>query len=254
MELVPGMSWVYKTQVPGIGIRAAYTNTLNPAPENILAVDSSKGSWLVTPGPVVLDYAQSMIYTPVGRFRVQLIAIGPLTQGGTISFPSPTAQMKYGNLVTNRVSFSSSNVQLNIKTCSVSKNLIEVDLPTLPVTSLPAVGSIAGTQKFTLDLRCDQDVKVAYQIDGAAVQGTNAAAGILATQQGTDQAAGVGIQLQQGTTTTPVPLGQVVDSGLKSTSNFEPVNVPLTASYYRTGTSLTGGAVKATATFTMSYQ
>jgi len=158
----------------------------------------------------------------------------------------------YQGLVTNQVSFAGGGIQFTVRTCAVKDNLITVELPRLPIKSLPNVGSTAGATGFNLSVTCDSGVTVGYQIDGTTAPGTVASNGVLAIAEGAGQATGVGIQIQNSAM-APVSLGRLVNSQLTATFDGQLIQVPLTAYYYRTGTPVTAGAVKATATFTMSY-
>jgi len=254
LNAVAGKPNVYETGVPGIGIKAAWSNTANTAyhPTDIDAVGNS-GAWLVASPPkqlVQTGTGTNQTFTPAGIFRIQLLVTGPLGQSGT--FSTPTVETAYHGLITNRAAFAGGGIQFTFGTCVVKDSAIAVDLPTLSITSLPNAGATAGATGFNLSVICESGVTVGYQIDGTTAPGTAASNGVLAIAGGAGQAAGVGIQIQDSAK-APVPLGSLVNSQLTSTFDGQLIQVPLTAYYYRTGTPVTAGAVKATATFTMSY-
>ncbi|MBB3013283.1 fimbrial protein [Cupriavidus alkaliphilus] len=251
---VPGMPHVYETGVRGVGIKAAYSNTITASyhPADIDAVDNYAAWLLDSPPRQLTTTPTAATYTPAGVFRVQYIITGPLASG-TMQLPSPAARTSYGSLATNIVTFTTTTVNIQSIGCRVlGGGDITVTLPTQPASSLSNVGDVSGGKDFSIDLSCDTGVAVSYKIDGTVAPGTDAATGVLATAGGANQAAGVGIQIRKRSTTTPVPLGSMV-SYATTTYDNQLLNIPLTAYYYRTGTPVTGGAVNAVATFTMNY-
>jgi hypothetical protein len=110
---------VYETGVPGIGIKVAYSNTLNNNlwASNIdsLATTGDTGAWRLQWPRVTSAMTKDVNYTPASVYRVQLIVTGPL-QGGTFTttLPKPIAATIYGGLTTNVVTFTDATITVQI--------------------------------------------------------------------------------------------------------------------------------------------
>jgi type 1 fimbria pilin len=251
MTAVPGSSHIYTTGVPGIGIKAAYSNSLNGGyhPANIDAVDNY-GAWLLDwPRKSTLS-ATHAVYAPAGVYRVQYIVTGAL-QSGTfaMTIPNPAAATQYGSLLTNQVSFTSTTATIQSLGCQILNSNIVVSLPTVRLSELKGPGTATGPTDFQIPLLCDSGVKVAYEFDGTA---GSSDAGVLANNNSSGYAAGVGVQLLQAN--TPVVLNTLSGTYITTTSASQPVNIPFTARYFQIGAQPTPGSVRATATFQMNYQ
>lgn len=248
---VSGMSHVYATGVPGIGIKAAYSNTLAASyhPGNIDSVDNY-AAWLLDWPRIVMASAKVGAYTPAGVYRVQYIVTGQLQSGSfTMTIPSPTATTQYGAALTNQVAFSNSTINIQSLGCQVLNSNIVVNLPSQVMLDMKGVGTTLGPTAFQIPLLCDSGVRVAYEFDGTA---GSSATGVLANQAGSGYATGVGVQLLQGT--APVALNTISNTYITTTSNSQTVNIPFTAQYFQTAANPAPGAVQATATFQMTYQ
>jgi type 1 fimbria pilin len=135
---------------------------------------------------------------------------------------------------------------------------IDVRLPTIAKADFedsPIPRANDKAKAFNINLQCDSGVKVIYQIDGAQVSG---ASNVLANASGTGMATGVGVTLFMGdlTSVTRLPLASRFLHTTTSSGN-QPVNIPLTARYYRTAATsaaMGAGLVSATATFTLTYE
>ncbi|MDR0184015.1 fimbrial protein [Lysobacter arvi] len=240
MTLVPGMSDVYQTGVPGLGIKILYENTSPP------------GSGMVMRWPrFTQNLSGNARFVPWGLFRVQYIVTGPLGSG-QMNTPSPTATVLYGGALANRVTFNRTSVNIVSVGCSVTNKDIAVNLPPVAASDFATVGSTPATKDFTIDLTCDTNVAVSYQIDGTAAAGIAPTNGVLATTAGAGQATGVGVQVRRNG--TPVPLGTKLSYATTTGGSAQSVSIPLSAAYYATAMPVRGGDVNAVATFTMFYQ
>ena len=74
--------------------------------------------------------------------------------------------------------------------------------------------------------------------------------GVIANTAGGGYAQNVGVQVLDGNG-NPVPFDSAISAGPVTAGNF---NVQLNARYYQTGATVTAGQVKATATYTLTYQ
>jgi type 1 fimbria pilin len=251
MTPVSGMSHVYATGVPGIGIKAAYSNTLSSGyhPANIDSV-GNYAAWLLDWPRKSTISASPMVYTPAGVYRVQYIVTGALQSGTfTMTIPNPTATTQYGTTLTNQVSFTSTTVNIQSLGCQILSSNIVVPLPTVRLNQMNGPGTAAGATAFQIPLLCDSGVKVAYEFDGTA--GSNAT-GVLANNTSSGYSTGVGVQILQGG--TPVALNTLSGTYITTTSASQSVNIPFTAQYFQVAANPTPGAVQATATVQMNYQ
>lgn len=243
---VPGMTDVYQTNVPGIGVHfyvsAGWSGTsgkFNSAPfTEVLPITSS-----ATP---------STFYT-----KAELVVTGPVGKGTLTTLPSMTIVFT-GDCLDDPI-YSAPHIQaLNTgttitgSTCSVTTASVDVPLPTIFPGNFNA-GS-TGAKPFNIGVNCTQGVTVKVTLtDASNVLNTSTTLGL--TSDST--AKGVGLQILNGS--TPVAFGP--DSAVAGnmnqwtagTATGGPMTIPLTAQYIKTGT-VNPGTVKGAATFTMSYQ
>jgi type 1 fimbria pilin len=120
------------------------------------------------------------------------------------------------------------------------------------------VGSTSTAKDFAIALSCDTAIsgafKVMLQLDATPVSGL-ASQGVLAlTDAGKPGVAGgVGVQVLNRTTSTPVALATpwLVGNFPMSSSL---INVPFSARYYQTAARVTPGTANSSMTYTISYQ
>lgn len=193
-------------------------------------------------------------YTPAGLYRIQFIITGTVPSGSSsMALPSPTAKTIYGSLTTNIATFSASSIVVNNTGCTVKTPNITVTLDAGAASEFKGIGSVTHGKGFSLDLVCDANVAVSYQIDATPPAGMASTQGVLAIGTGANQATGIGLQVRQGSGSTPVPFGSLIAS-VTTTQSQQPVSIPLTAYYYQTASRVSGGAVAGYATFTMNYR
>jgi type 1 fimbria pilin len=150
------------------------------------------------------------------------------------------------------MNFYSGGVTFTATTCTVStgsQNLV-VLLPSVPASSLTSTGTTAGTTPFSINLTgCTSNRNV------SATLNTNnpyaSASGVIAPTTGSGYAGNVGIRLLQSDGATPVAFGTAFPVGTTSGTNF---TFNLYAQYYQTASAVTPGLVRATATYTLTYQ
>jgi type 1 fimbria pilin len=188
-----GLPHVYQSGIPGIGFRVDYTNSASSMPTNMDNVDNFASFILDSPTRTIQSLGPYM-YSPGGWFRLQLVALGTPIQNGTSNLPSPVGQVIYGGVVANQASFSQTSVNIQTLGCTVGTKNIIVNLPSTPSADFGGAGSKVGPKPFTIDIRCDANVKVSYRIDG-----TTALTNVLKnTSTAPGSASGVGIQLFKG--------------------------------------------------------
>jgi hypothetical protein len=149
------------------------------------------------------------------------------------------------------------------ETCKVpSPASFDVQLGSIAANSSSGFGSGVGStstaKDFAIALSCDTAIsgafKVMLQLDATPVSGL-ADQGVLAlTNAGTlGVAGGVGVQVLNRTTSTPVALATpwLVGNFPMSSSL---INVPFSARYYQTAARVTPGTANSSMTYTISYQ
>jgi len=240
---------VYQTGVPGVGIKAVWSNNPNYLPADINTVNPSQGTmwmeWPRTNGGSL----SAVQYIPGAQYRIQFIKTGTVSSG-TMSFSNPTVNSMYGSSQMTSTSFTNTSIQVLVTGCTITQTNITVPLKKIRTSDLSAVGSTAAPAAFNIPMTCDPGVSVAYQLDGTA--DVSKATGVLANQTGSGMATGVGVQVLQGS--NPVTLGTPSATFIITTSNAQQVNIPMTAQYYKNNSKVTPGDVNTIATFTMSYQ
>ncbi|WP_266159228.1 fimbrial protein [Dyella silvatica] len=241
----------YATNVPGIALKL----TASPiqASDNA-CLRCGPGS---TPGfeagavtaPNYNNYTGSVSET----FTAQLVKTGPVTAGSVNSvqlmqfywyiYGITASSGAIGSLTLN------AGTSVSMVACSVnmdSQNLA-VTLPQISTNALATVGASAGRTAFKINLTCQSGANASITMT-TANPGT--ATGVIAPTTGTGYAANVGVQLLNGsynavTFNTAQALGATPNGTL---------SIPYFAQYYRTGSPVGSGQVKATATFNLTYQ
>lgn len=225
-----GNSTTFATGVSGVGYR-------------IMHPDSSY--YLPAYGSDSID---SGTYTLSVGSTLQLVKTGPITSGATLN-SGLLGYWQYAGFSSNvrAEDFVLGNsVTFVAPTCSVSTPSIAVTLPTVSNTSLSTVGATAGTTAFTIGLDCPSasagrtiniqfDTNKSYGGDNGVITPTGSSKN-------------VGVQIADSNFIgvifgTPALAGNALNG---------PTNFTYYARYYATG-AVTGGSVKATASFTITY-
>lgn len=180
---------------------------------------------------------------------LELVATGTIANGSVLQAGTLGYWQWQGNgnpqieafVLANKVTFVSSS-------CSVITNPINVTLPTISTTALGSVGATAGTTPFNISLSCTgaAGMSVSAQLD---FNGTaSGIQGVLTPTSGTSS--GIGVQVLDQTNTA-VTFGTPEAEG---TTPVGQMNIPYSARYYQTAATITPGTLKASATFTLTYQ
>lgn len=252
MQAVPGQAHVYQTGVQGVGIKAAYSNSYGSQPSNIDSVNLNSGSSLMD-WPRLSQAYTSVLYTPAGLYRVQLVVTGPLATGSnTMTLPSPAARTYYGSLLSNQAVFTNTTVVVQTVACTVTTPSVTVHLRPVKISDFKGVGSSIGQTPFTVRMNCPKGAVVSYQFDGTSPAGVSGT-GLLANGTGANMATGVAVQLVNASGTSAFPLATKTSLGTATVDN-QPMNIDLFARYYQTQGRIRGGKVSSTAYVTMHYQ
>lgn len=238
-DVLPG---VYKTNVPGIGIRAASSSEQFPdyTEENLTRPWHSVGS--------IHGYSH---YTSVFRAAAQLIVIGDI-QEGYLDTSRLTAQDTLGGVVIGEMRFSPTSVHITTNTCNLVDRNIYVPLKTVNVQDFNGQYSdILTDGSFKIEITdCAAGTKVDYQFTSAGSTGvTNG--NILGIAAGDAAAAGIGIQILDKNDTV-LQFDQNY-TAIASTQDKVPVEIPLKARYVKTG-EVKAGKVDSVATFEVFYR
>lgn len=240
-QAVPGMDHVYATNLAGVGLRMA------------LVSNAGAINWY----PFTLQANRNAFYSFRGwRLRVELvktaadIATGDLTPGIYSTYYN-TASGPGRRIMSARI--ISGGVSIVAPSCTVDpgSKTIAVDFGSVPAGAFHGVGSTAAEREFTIRLNCNRSVDtVDVRLDASTDPGQ--APGVLQLSPTTPVAAGIGIQLLDGRSDTPVSFG---GDGLElGTATDGSMSLPLKARYYQTGTPIRAGPANGTATFTLQYQ
>jgi len=183
------------------------------------------------------------------------------TEPGASSPPKGSTVAKYVGLVwgyyawTNPVLFN-----VAVPTCTVTMPNITVPMGSVPLNSFTGLNSTAASQPLNISLTCAGGKTNSYtNVWTTLTDATNPGnvSSVLSLTP-TSTATGIGIQVLNGT--TPVSYGP--DSSTAGNTNQwfagqaqnGAFNIPLTARYIQTGTTVSPGSANGRATFTMSYQ
>lgn len=198
-------------------------------------------------------------------YRARLVRYSTTTNSGAISVPQTSLMgasdwMYSYNTTTGAYSHiqnlysSPTTVSVQTISCTLNTSNINVQLPNILPSQLPSIGTTTGTTPFNVSINCPSPVNAYMTItDNSAPASTSNI--ISATSDSSAQ--GLGIQIRQNG--LPVSLGP--DSSMAGNTNQFLVGsnmsgsqiLPFTANYIRTS-NINVGAIKAIATFTMSYQ
>jgi type 1 fimbria pilin len=149
------------------------------------------------------------------------------------------------------IDFSASGISFVPPACSILIDPTVVTLPTMYSSAFTGTGSTPGQTPFNVQLNCPSTAAGAsLSITLATNSPVAGATGVIANTTGSGYAQNVGVQVLDRNG-NPVAFGTAISAGTVTAGN---VNVQLGARYYQTGTSVTAGQVKATATYTITYQ
>ncbi|WP_170265344.1 fimbrial protein [Comamonas kerstersii] len=240
--LAPGFTNVYKTNVPGVGVRFGITKGWN-------------GGYYIAPNSVTANVYQPNSSSQQYR-RVQYVVIDQVGQG-TIN------QTPYMIVTYSGTCFPTASYRADIKegvsvitphTCAVLSNRVNVTLPDVQAIDLKNANSTAGDTNFSIGLNCTAGSKVYVTLTDKNDVGNR---GSVLTLDKSSTASGVGIEIlmnQKAVKFGPdSPVAGTVNQMLVGDAAPSLTSIPFTARYISKG-NVKGGTVSATATFTMSYQ
>ncbi len=240
--LVPGYTDVYRTSLPGIGIRFEYTGGTNlgyrTAPRTEAVTFSSPGTYQLFR-------------------RAEIVITGPVTGGTLSSLPSMTLTYSGPCLTPARTTTMTlaANSVVTALTCSVTTPNIAVTLPPVPSINLRPSGTTAGDTNFAIGLNCANGGSSSVHVTLTDLADNSNRTSRL-TLNSASTAKGVALEiLRNGSLVSFGP-----DSAVAGTQNQLTIgsasgltSIPMSVRYVSTGL-VVPGTVRAAATFTMSYQ
>ena len=248
---------IYQTSVSGIGVS--------------FYVVSGAGQTLITSanGGYTSGTISAPGNGPLPGIQANMVVTGQVVSGYSLaSLPSvtvtftPTGSCSGSPGIVNTLATSASNASVVPITCIVTTPSVSVNLPTVSLGALSAVGNTAGDTSFPIGLSCASGANVYITLTDTTTPANTSTLLTLASNS-TAQ----GIKLRVINSSGPVAFGP--DSAAAGTTHqwligpSSTVNgVPLTVQYYRDDTNpsgtasatLSAGSVHAQATSTMSYQ
>lgn len=238
-DVMPG---VYRTNVPGIGIRAASSTEKHT---------SYTSGDLVRPWDflgTMHGYSHQVL---AFRAAAQLLVIGNVEEGN-LDTGRLTAQDTLGGAVIGEMRFSPTSVRITTNTCNLVDRNIYVPLKTVNTQDFTGqYTDVLTDNSFKIEIsECAAGTKVDYQFTSTGSTGvTNG--NTLGIAAGDHAAAGVGIQILDGNNT--VLQFDHSYTAITSTQDNVPVEIPLKARYVKTG-EVKAGKVDAVATFELFYR
>ena len=244
---------VYATNVPGVGFALMARDPNRP----FMAINTAGVTLIVGDArarPIVLGLDT----------RIYFVATGAIT-GGTITARNIARYTITGTPITGAgyyaVNFS--NVTINAPrkpTCRVSTPSVAMPMPAVAARDFRGVGSFAGSVTRNISLSCAGGIGGATRDVFVTVTDQTVPANrsdVLSLTR-TSMASGVALQLLRGNTLVrygadSTTIGNPNQWLVGSTGNAT-VQIPLTARYIQTASSIRPGSANGLASFTMSYR
>lgn len=221
---------IYNTNIDGVGIR-----TTNESTDKVVAYDQPEDS---TDIKIPIGMKVELIKTKAGAVGAGALSTGRL------------ARISIMNVMqTGAIDLTGSNAIVPVA-CSVTNTSINVPMgDKIPLTAFTGPGSVAAERTFSIPLNCDANTRVRVALDGIA-HGSGVA-GVLALDPFPSETVASGVGLQLLFNDIPVALGTPITVGTAAADGA--FSIPLSARYYQTGGTVTGGRANSTATFTLTY-
>lgn len=227
---------VYKTNLPGVGLRLSSTVSGRILPFEGRYPYNASGSWATLPGEGI---------------KGELIKIGNITSGtltnGMLARASVVNKFYFANITLNGTN------TVTAAACTVTSSSVNVPLGDYGKGVFTRQGTTTAWHPFNIDLVCDKSASINVQINAAQALSNIAGVMKLDNAGSRDTATGIGIQLWY------VPNGgRPVQFGQQSHYYTSPYGgretLQMQARYYQVAQDVTPGKANATATFTLSYK
>ncbi|MGB1761721.1 fimbrial protein [Alloalcanivorax xenomutans] len=236
---------IYTTNVQGIGIRLS--RRIEGLSQTVVYPHQL--------GP----FSNTNLNLSEGYFRVEIIKIAEQTGSGTLVSGQYTRYYADGTgagrpILTSTLDASAITIVSSACEVDMGSRNIAVDFGTVSRSVFAGVGSTNTEREFQVGLSCvgpshGQDtVKLSF----GYTPDPSGAAGVIKIDGGTEAASGVGIQLLDNRTSSPIANGERVELGTVTPGDHQ-FQLPLKARYYQTAPIVNGGETRAIATFTIEY-
>lgn len=240
---------IYKTNVPGIGIRLY---------RELIGGDGFSGYY-----PYSSDLNRNTRYSlGEGYFVIEIIKTGEAT--GTGSLTQGLYSSYYLEGYSNRPILTSTvtgdTITITSSSCEIKSNANKVvQLPTMKNTDFKGVGSTQGEQAFDINILCNGGKniqtpdKISVSFDYETANNNNSVLKNIALTN--TQAKGVGTQLvsKYNNANKVIAKGEPLSLGTLNASQTISYTLPMVARYYQTDRVVTAGEVKSIATVTIDY-
>ncbi|GAB3769884.1 fimbrial protein [Ramlibacter monticola] len=241
---VAGMTAVYQTSVPYLGIKVVETMSYT-------VVGTAVTRWFSPPVNFDGQWARP-------SYQVSLVVTGPVTGDQNFNMPKPLARdyasdspaSLQNEYVLHELEVSSTNIRVNKAGSPCTTANVSANLGTQQASAFTGIGSFTSAASFNIQLaNCPIGMSaITYQIDPTTAVVANTGQSVVTLNAGST-ATGVGVQLLDGSG-TPFPLGSPTSLGNAGGS----YTIPLKARFYQTGGTVGGGTANAAMTFTITYQ
>lgn len=239
---------IYTTNVDGIGIRLARRRQGSGLNDIVTYPHDQRGN-------AISNYSLA-----AGFFRVEIIKIAAQTGSGVLSdglYSTYYADTSGSSRPALTSHLYGSGITIVSSSCEVDAGTrnIAVDFGSVPSSQFTGVGSTNTERGFDIGLNCvgptmGEDL---VRLSFGYTPDPSGAAGVIRIDDGPEAASGVGIQLLDARTDTPIPQGERVEVGRIAAPGAHQFSLPLKARYYQTTPSVGGGSTQAIATFTIEY-
>ena len=240
---------IYKTNVPGIGIR--------------LYRELENGETFSGFYPYSSVFTKNNIYyLGAGFFVIEIVKTAEATGTGSLTQGLYSSYYPQGYsdspLLTSTV--TGDTITITSSSCEIKSNANKVvQLPTMKNTDFKGVGSIQGEQAFDINILCNGGKniqtpdKISVSFDYEAANNNNNVLKNIAPSN--TQAKGVGTQLvsKYNNANKVIAKGEPLSLGTLNASQTLSYTLPMVARYYQTDRVVTAGEVKSIATVTIEY-
>ncbi|MCM7774742.1 fimbrial protein [Enterobacter asburiae] len=243
---IPGLTGVYDSGVPGVGVALMNDKGQRITGGGLAACDSRS-----TPiGYVSNDGMQSFDF----NVTLELVKTSEAVQSGTLM----QAQTEFGIGVygndgigsPNVISYAG-NVNFQNVTCSVLPRNLTVDLGDFPVSSFVSVGTLSSpAQNFDVTVNCNSTVQPEVKVTSSNGYET-AFEGVLKLTQQTGMATGVGVQMVFDNNIAT--FDTYVNTQREAVAN-ETLAIPFQVRYEQVSDVVTPGPANTVATITLAYK
>lgn len=240
---------IFETGVPGVGFILGLKDT-----NGTTYMPLQSGQTQTYPASGTSGYAQSLGWAA----KVTMVKTGNALATGVYTTPTINAALltvKNNETITAKVIINPVTITVSATGCTVATKTANVDLGTVDMRTLPAVGSTSPSGTFNVSLVCDQQVAVNAVVSDQTNQ-ANVSSSVTLT--GDSTASGVGVQfLYNGTALMIGPdssaAGTLNQFFIETTTQAQTLSLPFQARYIRTG-DIVPGTANALASITFSYQ